>query len=478
MGYNNKSISASAFIKSVAKFSVSSWINFVVGIASVMITTRMFSPDIYGVLNLFNSASNVFLGISCLGLDGAFIRFYNDPPLGWDVRQLLGKCLIIAIVFFMGLTVFGLFLFYVDISNSLFHRVSFYLTVLLSINVLSLMVLQFFSSCYRMANDARNFTIQSVLIQIFSRLFVVSAALISPTVDVVLTMNTIGLFILMIMYFFLQRKTILPRKIIWSFNDFGKVIKFAVFSWPESTLVYLSAFLIPFVITTQLDSYALGIYASAGFFVSTFAVIQSGFRTYWASFMYAHYKDEQATIISVHAYVMLFIILLLGGFILFQHGVYLLIGGEYHASRVFFTLVLVDPLLMLLDQTTNYGIAIVKKNHLSLLKFIIAVVINISGAWLLLPTMGIWGAVIASAFAAVVRFILGLYLGQRYYRSIQSLKKTVFGTLMILLLAISNCWFVNDYWMECSIVCGVFLLVAIVYIRDLHNMVLFIKARL
>ena len=69
-------------------------------------------------------------------------------------------------------------------------------------------------------------------------------------------------------------------------------------------------FIIPFIITMQLDSYSLGIYASAGFFVAAFGVIQGGFRTYWSAFMYEHYKDEQKKIRKIHSYVIVFIIVI------------------------------------------------------------------------------------------------------------------------------------------------------------------------
>ena len=73
-------ISGKAFLASVAKFSVSSWVNLVFGILSVMITTRIFSPEICGMLNLFNSATGFIIAFCTLGMDGAFPRFFHKPP--------------------------------------------------------------------------------------------------------------------------------------------------------------------------------------------------------------------------------------------------------------------------------------------------------------------------------------------------------------------------------------------------------------
>ena len=78
----SSSVTVATFLKSVAKFSVPSWINFFIGLITVFIGTRIFTPDVYGVLNIFNTSSIAFVGFVCLGMDNAFIRFYHEPPEG------------------------------------------------------------------------------------------------------------------------------------------------------------------------------------------------------------------------------------------------------------------------------------------------------------------------------------------------------------------------------------------------------------
>ncbi len=473
---NGKSISVKNFINMMAKFSISSWVNFIIGIATVGITTRLFTPDVYGALNMFNTTTAIFVSVSCLGLDGAFIRFYYEPPEGWDTKQLFAKCLIFACAMLFLISVILCGGFYAELTSQLFHTVSFYFAVLLSVNALSLLVLNnFFSQYYRIGNDPYHYTIQQILVQLFSKLFVVSAAFISPAIDVVLTMNTLGIFSLMLVYFCIQKKTVFPEKIVWSYKGFWPVLKFALFYWPQSTVLTLNAFIIPFIITSQLDSYSLGIYASAGFFVSAFGVIQGGFRTYWSAFMYEHYKDEQAKIIKIHSYVIIFIILLLSGFILVQHIVYLLIGSEYHASRLFFSLVLVDPLLSLLEQTTEYGTNLAKKNHQNLIIFFISVTINIVGTYLLLPLVGLMGAAMAAAAAATVRFVLATWRGQKYYVSIEKYWKTFVGMFLIVLLAVSNCIFVNTYEIECLAILSIMGATVLIYHSYIKEMIVYIQ---
>ena len=234
-------------------------------------------------------------------------------------------------------------------------------------------------------------------------------------------------------------------------------------------------FIIPFIITTQLNSYSLGIYASAGFFIAAFGVIQGGFRTYWSAFMYEHYKDEQNKIIKIHSYVAVFIIVIFSMFILLQHVVYLMIGEEFHASRLFFSLVLIDPLFSLLSQTTEYGTNIVRKNQQNLIIFLIAIAMNIIGTYLLLPKVGLIGAAIAAATAATVRFILATWRGQKYYRSIDNYMQTGTGVLLILILAVSNCIFNDAYLMECTTIAIVLSMTLLVYRKYIWEMARFVR---
>ncbi len=457
-------LSAKNFLSSILKFSVSSWVNFVIGIVSVVITTRIFSPDIYGGLNLFNSTGNFLASFACLGLDGAFLRFFHEPPEGWDKKQLFAKCLARSIAFLVFLSLVGMVFFLRPVSFYLFHKVSFFLTLLLVVNSLSLLVLDHYGAqYYRLDNDALHYSIQVVLVQFCSKLLVIGAAFFSPSLETVLSFNTMGIFFLLLVYGIIQKRLVWPEHYPWKSSGFGEVMRYGLYSWPLTVAFSASSFLVPFLIQNRLDTYALGIFASTNFFVAAFNVVQSGFRTYWAAFMYGHYKDEQEKIIGIHPYVLLFILLLLGGFILFQHVAYLLIGTKFHASRVFFTLVLLDPLLLLLEQTTNYGMALAKRNQEMTIIYILSILLNLLLCYTLLPVFGLVGAACASALAAVVRFSLATWRGQKYYRSIPQIRKTVMGVILLLILGISNFILAQQFAIECSIVACVWIMALILF---------------
>ena len=56
MSKNNES-----FLSSIFKFSISTWVNFIIGFFSSFISTRIVSPDIYGLFNIFNTCNNSYV---------------------------------------------------------------------------------------------------------------------------------------------------------------------------------------------------------------------------------------------------------------------------------------------------------------------------------------------------------------------------------------------------------------------------------
>ena len=171
----------------------------------------------------------------------------------------------------------------------------------------------------------------------------------------------------------------------------------------------------------------------------------------------------------MHNFVVLGILLVLGLFVLCQHGIYQFIGQDFRSSRLFFTLVLIDPLLLLLEQTTGYGTSIAKKNYQDTIIYVAAVLLNILLCISLLPHVGLIGAAIASMLAAVVRFLLSSWRGQIYYKSISSIRKTLLGVALILAMAISNVVLTDKMGFEIFVVITIGLFEILAYRRDVRN---------
>lgn len=90
---NEVSNNSRGFVKRLIGFSSASWISAAISFISTPIITRLFLPQEVGKINLFTTFMVLFQTVSILGLDQAFMRFYNEPPFKINKRTLLGLCI-------------------------------------------------------------------------------------------------------------------------------------------------------------------------------------------------------------------------------------------------------------------------------------------------------------------------------------------------------------------------------------------------
>ena len=468
----NAKISPHAFMGGVIKFSISSWINFFISMISVIITTRLFAPDTFGLINIFNSASFLILGFICFGLDSSFIRFFNEPPDHYDRDKLLIVCMGIPVLLIVVMGIIVPLFFHDRISMYVFQVANRFITAMLFVNASSLVVIRYFTIYYRMANNPRMFTILSVLLQFFSKCFVIAAALFSPDYNTVIAFNTFGVFLFAGIFMLSQSKTFLfPLKntfshIITLLKYSKEIFLYAFYSWPVPTILYLNTFLSQLVITRLSGSFNLGVYASVNIFIGAISVLLTGFSNYWSGFMFANYSTEQSKIIKVHNYMLLFVIGTICSFVIFRDVVYLAIGSKYHDSKQFFILALIYPLLCLLAETTSYGVSISKKAHFTLLVMAVTAAINVGLCICLVPVMGISGAAVASALAGIIMFILQTVFGQKYYKSVENLFKT-YGIIALICIVAGMNYFLYKTILSSILALGILILSLAIFRKEL-----------
>lgn len=460
-------ITSKSMLISMGKFSIPSIINFIIGFVAVILLTRFFSPEVYGIWNLFNATATMMMGIASMGMGDSFIRFSSELPSGWSLRQLMARCMGIALLcwFFMVIV----FVLYAETTSLIiFNENNVKYIFLLLLATLALLVLnRFLSNYYRITNQPGLYSVLQVSIQFVSKLAVLGAIILPDKSLAALTIETICLFVLLIAFGIKEKMWCLLRDCFFSFHEAVDVIKFGIESWPVYAVIQSVNFLIPWIIVVGLDKVSVGLYSSTNIFCTIIAVLTSGFSSYWSPFMYRYYQYEQKRIMKMHNYILILSIFLLGVFILCQHFAYLFIGDAFQGSRSFFSLVVLNALFLLLSETTGYGISIHKKVNEILIIWVFSIFLLLIVAWFLMPVFNILGVAMAVMISAFVRFLLISYRGQHYYRSIVSYKLSVSGILILLLLSISNVFLANDYKCECVIIILLWILTFVLFRNDL-----------
>lgn len=476
----------SDMLQAIFKFSIPTWINFIIGMASSYILTRVFLPEEYAIISLFTTTTNLLMYMVCLGMDGAYIRFYYEPPNGEERRLMLAKMISLFIVILLVLSVVSCGLFGKEFSGSMFGIPSRTLSVLLSINIFSTVIMRFLNITYRMSMNAKKYGVQNILMTSIIRLGALLAIPIAATAEIAIAFQTACLFFLAIIYLLYQWKDVLPErktihkgilKQLFSYRGYGELARFSFFSAPSYIVSNANLFFSEQIIRTMVGANAMGVFVAVGYFSKMLEMMRGGFSTFWSAYMYANYEKEQKQIIAVHDYLMYICFCMFFCLIVFKDLIYLLIGEEYRGSKAFFSLLLLGNVLRLCSETTVYGIDIKKRSDLSLLNNIIMCVINIILSWLLTPKFGLIGAASANLMANLIYFILATVIGQYFYKSIDTPVKT--GICIIAMLVTSLIpVFVSSTIAQILLLLILLFLVSAAYRKQIHNVWIFIKCRM
>ena len=425
-------------VTSIFKFSIATWVNAAIYGISMILMSFMLAPEVYGPFDLFISASNTLMTIAALGLDHSYIRFYHEPPEGSrDSKNLAAMCMSMSMTALFAFSLIITLVFPKQISY-LFFSGAYYprLIVLLCVNALFLLLARYFTITYRMKQDTKMYTLQSVLLQFFTRMFFLVGALIRPDLNTIVAFNVLGLGIFSLVYFLIQRKSMLPEKMVFSRTALPPLLKYGIALAPSSVLTYINTLFSRIYVNERLGAAKQGIYSMASTVTLALSIIQSGFATFWSAFIFENYRTEQKKIIRIHDYLMFAVMILMCGLIMFQHVIFLILGSGYREGETIFAILLISPMLSIIAETTVYGIEIAKKTYYDAIGMALSVGGNIVLCLIFVEKYGMFGAALSFALSSLAMFIFRSVIGQHFYKSVEHPLKTVLSLILVFMLCV------------------------------------------
>jgi len=459
------------FIKNIIKYSASSWLNFFISFISVGVCTRLFAPDVMGEINYFVTTSNLLMGLITLGLDSMYIRYYHEPPCGMSNKQLGAKSLYSNLFVFFLLFVITFIILPGKSSLLLIKRIDQKYLLLLLVNTVLLLLMRYLNIYFRMRNKVNSYIIQSALLQVCAKVLIILAFFLDSKAVTAISFSVAGSLVLTIIYLLIYAKDFFPSKVSLSFKGMKDNLLYAFYSWPVPFVIYLNIWLSQRIIIEKLTVYDLGVYSAANVFVAIISVFQGGFGVYWSAFMFENYKKKQDLIIKVHDYLTFFIVAAMAILIISQDLILALLGEKYQACKSFFGLVMVSPLLMMMSETTSYGISLSKSAYWTVIAIVASTIFNIVGCVILIPIWGLQGAAISSLIAGLLQYTIRTVVGQRLYQSIARVSRMVFAVAIIVALAFAS-WFLTKNGLSLKLVGFVGLLFALFIYRNLFKNIL------
>lgn len=432
-------ISAKSFLKKMFSFSVPTFIGALISFGSTMLVTRLFSTEELGKINLFITFLTLFSAIAYFGFDQAQVRFYYEPPYDFDKKKLSGFCLSVSLAVFCLIALFV-------ISNSEYFSIS--ITGEFSVSVIICLLLSVFGSVVtrytqlisRMEQNSFLYGIQNISLVFVTKIAYVFSAFFAfgyKTAPIIIAAG----YILISIIFYLKHRNDFEFQFKVNKKVRKTLFKYALPLMPISLLTTLNNSISQLMLNKYVSFSAIGIYSSAITITNILSLVQTGFNVYWSSFVYENYKNEHSKIMKIHELIT-FVMTEMGlSIVLFQDLVYLLLGENFRASRVFFPFLLIGPIAYTVSETTGLGIGISKKSYISLIISIVTILLNIFLCYKLLPIVGVLGAAISSAIAAVVRLALGTFIGEKFYKTVGNYLKILISFVLLFLASINNVLF-------------------------------------
>lgn len=422
-----------SFIKKFVGFSLVTWVSFALSFITAPISTRLFIPEVLGKINIFNTYSNLFGILILIGLDQAFARFYlerpNDRSKGYLFTYCFGITYALLLVFVILSLPIRSFL-----SQELFEENDNLLLYLFFFSVFCSSTLRYLNLSYRMEQNIKMYTIQGVLMTLVSKVFYLGVGFWDPSYKPALIALTISHIILAILFLFIQRDR------FERIRDYDKVfssemLKYAIPLIPVSVLMWANTSIPQIVMQKTMDFRSIGIFTSAVALANVILVIQAGFNTFWVPYTYENYKTQTGQFYKVHRYLLCVLTICSLLLVLFQDVVFLLLGEKYREAKSFFPFLMLAPVCYIIGETTGMGIDISKKTYYNIAVFGGSVLVNILLCLGLRIHFGVIGIAMAVAFAGITAMWLKTFIGQKFYRAVNSYRYVHLTVMLIIISA-------------------------------------------
>jgi len=470
------SLSPVSLLVSILKYSIATVINFLIYGISLLLVAWLVDAEVWGQVDIFISTSTLFMNICILGLDQSFIRFFNEPPQPLDKTSLFGACFGLSTLVLVITCAVSCLLFPQQVLGIFFtEKMGTVYLAMLFLNAFMAMIGRYLNIMYRMEGSIKLYTLESVAMQFFSKMFYLVAVFINPTFDNMIAWFTGGMCLFAFIFLWPNRSWVSfsPQTLFSKANR--QLMPYGLALAPTAIMLWLNSLFSKVYISKTIGNGPAGVFSMVSLLSNVVAIIQAGFATFWSAFIYANYKTEQEKIKQVHDYLTFLIVEFFCLLLAFEDVIFFFIGPEYRSGMSVFPIMLLVPVFLIIAETTVYGISIAKKPIHDTIGIGLSVVCNIGFCMLLAPKFGLYGVCIALAGSNFVMFVYRTVVAQKFYCSIVSYKRTVLVILVMFALTFAACVLNNNFMAKLAVSIAGMAIYIIIYRKQLISAIALAK---
>ena len=431
-------------VKKFLSFSIGTWLGAVVGLITIPLMTRLFSPEELGRATMFTLALNVLMLFTMFGVDQAFIRFFYEE----ETKKLLRKCLTLTFcVFLVNLVL--IFIFRKPLSVYLFGFYDPWIMLLLGMASIIYALNNYSLAVLRMSQMGWQYSIAQLALRLLELVFIILFFyLLGNGYSTLVLAKVLTIFLVTVIAVMLRLRYGKPQQLVAAREDHS-MIEILKYSYPLALTAVLNWMLqsTDKIAIKQWSTYKeLGVYVAAYRIVAILDVIVTSFSVYWTPlalerFLKRSYDENKVFYQKANAMISFGMIMAVVGLIMSKDLIVLMLGKNYRDAATIMPFLVFYPLMYITSETTVIGINFFKKVRWHLLISFAVLAVNISSNLLLVPRLGARGAAISIGMSYVLFFVLRTHISLRYYKVGYYLKRFYALVALIICYAFYSAFF-------------------------------------
>jgi O-antigen/teichoic acid export membrane protein len=427
----------STLAKQTLVYGISSAALQIVGMFTLPVFARVFSPDEYGTLEIATAALGALLVIADLGMISATQRSYFDyADSDRDPRARALATGLAAAVLTAAVLSIGLMAFRAPIAGWLLHdRAQTELVVLVAVALPLSILANFLRQVMRLRFMPWHYSASAVTSALLAGAVGIALVLAAGSgVDGVFIGVVVGNLVAVIMGLAITARYIGVRL---SRRELRVMLAYGLPLIPAASAMWGLAFLDRVMLSRLANLNEVGQYAVGARLASALMLVVTAFGLAYSPFMLAMYAEDKEVEKAVRARTLTYVCIVLTAlslaFALFAREIITVIAPDYTEAYEVVGILCVGVTVFGLSSVTMAGISLMRRTGYFALFSIVAVVVNVVLNLVLIPPLGGSGAALATACAYVA--LTGLY----YHRA-QALYPTAYRpgkTLAVLALGVA-----------------------------------------
>lgn len=427
----------SNLFKKFMEFGIGSIATLLLGFITSPIITRIISPEQNGKFSIFNTITNLLMIIIILGLDQSYVRYYYEEEEG-NRGSLLRRCIKLPILI-NGVAAVIILLFYKSISLYIVQDESFFVAILICMNLFLSIVSRFAMLQIRMKQKGKLYSMLNVISKIVNLIFVILVFFIYKDNYMTLILSTV------LTNFLITFIAVFSERNEWRTKGKSKlrvtqheILKYGVPLVFSMAITWIFQSIDRISIKEFSGFYELGLYNGAMTIIALLNAVQSTFTTFWVPVAFERYSknpndvyffEKINRIITIAMFTIAIILISSKDLIV------MLLGPKYRDAVFIFPYLVFMPIMYTISETTVLGINFLKKPKYHIHIAMYSAISNVLGNIILVPRYGATGAAISTGLSYIVFFATRTYYSVRLYKVNYGIAEFSISTALLFMLA-------------------------------------------